>query len=342
MAKKLVVVGATGAVGEQFISILAERDFPLSDVKFVASERSAGKKVQFKGETFTIEPLSETTFDGGWEMALFSIPSSQSKKFAPIAGGKGCLIIDNSSAFRMDAECPLVVPEVNPEDVENTPRGIIANPNCSTIGMVVGINPLHKARTIKRLVITTMQSVSGVGLKAIEELKAETQAVLDGKPFERTVFPHQMAFNVLPQIPQSGAFLDNGYTSEEMKLLHETRKIMHDDTIRVTMTCTRVPVIYSHSEAINIEFAEPCTPEEAREILGAAPGVTIIDDVANEQYPLATDVAGKDDTYIGRIRQDESIDGNRGLNIWLVSENLRKGAALNAVQIGEEVIRRGL
>ena len=342
MAKKLVVVGATGAVGEQFISILQQRDFPLADIKFVASERSAGKTVTFKDETFTIEALGETTFDDGWDMALFSVPKSMSQRFAPIAGGKGCLVIDNSNAFRMEADVPLVVPEVNPEDVARAGRGIIANPNCSTIGMVVALAPLHKAKTIRRVVVTTMQSVSGVGLKAIDELNAESQAVLDGKPFERTVFPHQMAFNVLPQIPQADAFLDNGYTSEEMKLVHETRKIMHDDAIRVTMTCTRVPVIRSHSEAINIEFAEPCTGDEAREILAAAPGITVIDDVANQQYPLATDVAGKDDTYVGRIRQDESLEGNRGINLWLVSENLRKGAALNAVQIGEEVVARGL
>jgi len=342
MAKKVVVVGATGAVGETFISILQERDFPLSDIKFVASERSAGRKVTFKDTEFTIEALSETTFDGGWELALFSIPKGLSRTFAPMAASKGCLVVDNSNAFRMEADVPLVVPEVNPEDVERAERGIIANPNCSTIGMVVAVWPLHKAKTVRRLVITTMQSVSGVGLKAIQEVKEESQAVLDGKAYQRTVFPHQMAFNVLPQIPQSDAFGPNGYTSEEMKLLHETRKIMHDDAIRVTMTCTRVPVIYSHSEAINIELAEPCTPDEAREILSAAPGITVIDDVANQQYPLATDVAGKDDTYVGRVRQDESLDDNRGINLWLVSENLRKGAALNAIQIAEEVVARGV
>ena len=342
MAKKVVVVGATGAVGEQFIRILEERDFPLSAIKFVASERSAGRTVTFKGETFAIEALGESTFDGGWQLALFSIPKSLSRTFAPIAASKGCLVVDNSNAFRMDADVPLVVPEVNPEDVTKAPRGIIANPNCSTIGMVVAVYPLHKAKGVKRLVITTMQSVSGVGLKAIEELREESRAVLDGKPYERTVFPHQMAFNVLPQIPQSDAFLENGYTSEEMKLLHETRKIMHDDSVRVTMTCTRVPVVYCHSEAINLEFEKPCTPQEARSLLSEAPGVTVIDDVANQQYPLATDVAGKDDTYVGRIRQDESIDGSRGLNLWLVSENLRKGAALNAVQIAEEIVVRGV
>ncbi len=340
MAKKLVVVGATGAVGEQFISILQERDFPASEIKFVASERSAGRKVTFKGREYAIEALGENTFDGGWEMALFSIPKAMSRKFAPIAADRGCTVIDNSNAFRMDEDVPLVVPEVNPEDVVDPPRGIIANPNCSTIGMVAAVWPLHRAKRVRRLVITTMQSVSGVGLKAIEELNEETRAVLDGQPYERTVFPHQMAFNVLPQIPQKDAFLENGYTSEEMKLLNETRKIMHDDSVRVTMTCTRVPVIYSHSEAINLEFEEPCPPEEAREILAAAPGVTVLDDVSRQLYPLATDVAGKDDTFVGRIRRDESIDGDRGLNIWLVSENLRKGAALNAVQIAEEVISR--
>jgi aspartate-semialdehyde dehydrogenase len=342
MAKKVVVVGATGAVGERFISILEQRNFPLKDIKFVASERSAGKTVMFKGQKFTIEALSEKTFDGGWEIGLFSIPKDMSKKYSPIAASKGCLVIDNSNAFRMEKDVPLVVPEVNADDVTKASRGIIANPNCSTIGMVVAVYPLHKAKTVKRLVITTLQSVSGVGLKAIEEMQEETAAVLAGKPFQRKIFPHQMAFNVLPQIPQSNAFLDNGYTSEEMKLLHETRKIMHDDKVRVTMTCTRVPVVFCHSEAINIEFAQSCTPAEARAILAKAPGVKVVDNVANQEYPLATDVAGKDDTYVGRIRQDESLEGNRGLNLWLVSDNLRKGAALNAVQIAEEVVARGI
>ncbi|MBN2581505.1 MAG: aspartate-semialdehyde dehydrogenase [Planctomycetes bacterium] len=342
MAKRVVVVGATGAVGENFISILEQRDFPISEIKFVASARSAGRKVAFKGRQYTIEGLSETTFDEGWDIALFSIPKAMSRKFAPIAASKGCFVIDNSNAFRMEPDVPLVVPEVNGDDVTRAERGIIANPNCSTIGMVVAVNPLHKAKTVKRLVITTMQSVSGVGLKAIEELRDESAAILAGEPYTRSIFPHQMAFNVLPQIPQSDAFGDNGYTSEEMKLLHETRKIMHADAIRVTMTCTRVPVIYCHSEAINIEFEKPCTPDEARKILAKAPGVTVVDDVSRQQYPLATDVAGKDDTYVGRIRQDESLDGNRGINLWLVSDNLRKGAALNAVQIAETLVEKGL
>jgi aspartate-semialdehyde dehydrogenase len=308
----------------------------------VASARSAGRKVTFQGRSYAIEVLSEKTFDGGWELGLFSIPKDMTRKFSPIAAARGCLVIDNSNAFRMEPDVPLVVPEVNPQDVAQAKRGIIANPNCSTIGLVVAIYPLHQAKKIRRLVVTTMQSVSGVGLKAIEELLEETKAVLAGRKYERKIFPHQMAFNVLPQIPQKDAFLPNGYTTEEMKLLHETRKIMHDDSIRVTMLCARVPVVYCHSEAVNLEFEEPCTPEEARAILAKAPGVTVLDDVARQQYPLATDVAGKDDTYVGRIRQDESIDGSRGLNLWLVSDNLRKGAALNAVQIAEEVVKRGL
>ena len=342
MAKKVVVVGATGAVGELFISILGERKFPVSEIKFVASERSAGKKIPFRGRTYAIEALSEKTFDGGWELGLFSIPKDMSRKYSAIAAGKGVLVIDNSNAFRMEADVPLVVPEVNADDVAQAKRGIIANPNCSTIGMVVAINPLHRAKKIRRLVITTLQSVSGVGLKGIDEMLRETRAVLDKATFERKIFPHQMAFNVLPQIPQKDAFGPNGYTSEEMKLLHETRKIMHEPTMRVTMTCTRVPVVYCHSEAINIEFETSCTPEEARAILAKAPGVKVVDDPGRQQYPLAVDVAGKDDTYVGRIRQDESLEGNRGLNLWLVSDNLRKGAALNAVQIAEEVVRRGL
>jgi aspartate-semialdehyde dehydrogenase len=343
MAKKVVVVGATGAVGERFISILEQRNFPISKIKFVASVRSAGRQVTFQGKAYEIEPLTETTFDDGWDYALFSIPKDMSRKFSPIAADKGCLVIDNSNAFRMEKDIPLVVPEVNADDVLMAKkRGIIANPNCSTIGMVVAINPLHRAKKIKRVVVTTMQSVSGVGLKAIEELLAETKARLAGKKFERKIFPHQIAFNVLPQIPNKDAFGDNGYTSEEMKMLHETRKIMHDDTIRVTMTCTRVPVVFCHSEAINLEFEQSCTPEEARSILAQAPGVTVVDDLASQSYPLAVDVEGKDDTYVGRIRQDESIDGHRGLNLWLVSDNLRKGAALNAVQIAEVLLAKGM
>jgi aspartate-semialdehyde dehydrogenase len=341
MAKKVVVVGATGAVGERFISILEQRNFPVADIKFVASERSAGRQIKFRGQTFTIEALTEKTFDGGWQIGLFSVPKDMSRKFSPIAAGRGCLVIDNSNAFRMDADVPLVVPEVNPQAARKH-QGIISNPNCSTIGMVVAINPLHRAKKIRRIVVTTMQSVSGVGLKAIEEMLEETKALLAGRKFQRKIFPHQIAFNVLPQIPQKDAFLANGYTSEEMKMLHETRKIMHDDSLRVTMTCTRVPVLLCHSEAINLEFEQGCTPDEARAILAHAPGVTLLDDVANQQYPLATDVAGQDDTYVGRIRQDESIDGRRGLNLWIVSDNLRKGAALNAIQIAEEIVKRGL
>ena len=341
MAKKVVVVGATGAVGERFISILEERQFPISEIKFVASARSAGREVTFKGKKYRIEALSETTFDGGWQLGLFSIPKDLTRKFAPIAAAKGCTVIDNSNAFRMEKDVPLVVPEVNPDDVTWN-KGIIANPNCSTIGMVVAINPLHKAKKIRRVVVTTMQSVSGVGLKAIEEMLEETKALLEGREFQRKIFPHQIAFNVLPQIPQKDAFGPNGYTSEEMKMLHETRKIMHDDSIRVTMTCTRVPVLYAHSEAVNLEFEKPCTPQEAREILSRAPGVKLQDNVAAQRYPLATEVAGKDDTFVGRIRQDESIDGNRGLNLWVVSDNLRKGAALNAVQIAEVLLAKGM
>ncbi len=343
MGKKIVVVGATGAVGERFISILEQRKFPVSEIKFAASARSAGRKVKFRGREYVIEELTEKTFDGGWQIALFSIPKDLSRKFAPISAAKGCVVIDNSNAFRMDADVPLVVPEVNAEDVPwGVKRGIIANPNCSTIGMVVAVNPLHRAKKVKRIVVTTMQSVSGVGLKAIEELLEETRAALAGKKYARKIFPHQMAFNVVPQIPNKDAFGANGYTSEEMKMLHETRKIMHDDSIRVTMTCTRVPVLYCHSEAINLEFENPCTPEEARAILAGAAGVKVVDDPAAQQYPLATDVEGQDDTYVGRIRQDESIDGRRGLNLWLVSDNLRKGAALNAIQIAEVMVAKGL
>jgi len=335
MASNVVVVGATGAVGQQFVQILEQRNFPTKRVRFVASARSAGKMISFRGKTYPVEELTEKTFDGD-EIGLFSAGSGVSKKFAPIAAAAGCIVIDNSSCWRMDPDVPLVVPEVNPQAITQARKGIIANPNCSTIQMVVALKPLHDAARIKRIVVTTMQSVSGAGHWAMEELRQQTADVLAGKPAVPKIFPHQIAFNALPQIPQSDAFGPNGYTSEEMKLLHETRKIMGDPSINVTMTCVRVPVFCAHSEAVNIETERKLTADQARALLAKAPGVVVVDDVARQQYPLATVAGGTDPVYVGRIREDFSIAN--GLNLWVVSDNLRKGAALNAIQIAERLI----
>jgi aspartate-semialdehyde dehydrogenase len=338
--KNVVIVGATGAVGQQFIRILEQRDFPLKRIRFLASARSAGKKVTFRGDEHTIEELTEESFDGD-EIGLFSAGGSISRQFAPHATKAGCLVIDNTSAFRMDPDVPLVVPEVNADQVANAPRNIIANPNCSTIQMVVALKPIHDAARIRRLVVTTLQSVSGAGARAVEELRVQSRDVLDGKDrkdLDTEIFRHQIAFNAMPQIPSKPDFNEAGYTSEEMKLLNETRKIMSDDSINVTMTCIRVPVFFAHSEAINIQTETKLSAEKARQLLAAAPGVEVIDDPMNLGYPLPADAGGTDPVFVGRIREDQSIDN--GLNIWVVADNLRKGAALNGVQIAEEVLRR--
>ncbi|MDD4889019.1 MAG: aspartate-semialdehyde dehydrogenase [Phycisphaerae bacterium] len=334
--RNVVVVGATGAVGQQFVQILEQRNFPTKRVRFLASARSVGKSVTFRGKEYPVEELTEKSFDGD-EIALFSAGSGTSRKFAPIAAAAKCIVIDNSSCWRMDPDVPLVVPEVNPQDIFKARKGIIANPNCSTIQMVVALKPLHDAAKIKRIVVTTMQSVSGAGHYAMEELRLQTADLLAGKPAQPKIFPHQIAFNALPQIPQSNAFEANGYTSEEMKLLNETRKIMGDPSINVTMTCVRVPVFMAHSEAVNIETERKLSAADARALLAKAPGVVVVDDVARQQYPLATVAGGTDPVYVGRIREDFSIAN--GLNIWVVSDNLRKGAALNAIQIAEVLIK---
>jgi len=327
----VAVVGATGAVGVEMVSILEERDFPVSELKLYASERSVGKEVEFKGEKVLVEQLARDSFKGV-DIALFSAGASRSLEFAPIAAADGCVVIDNSSAWRMDDDCPLVVPEVNSHHLKEIPKGIIANPNCSTIQMLVALKPLHDAAKIKRIVVTTFQSVSGTGKKAIDELMDQTVALLSFKEAPMNVYPHQIAFNCLPHID---VFLDNGYTKEEMKMVKETHKML-DPNIRVTATTVRVPVFRCHSESINIETEKKLTATEARDILSKAPGIVVMDDPANNVYPLAIDVAGKDDTYVGRIREDESIEN--GLNLWVVADNLRKGAALNAVQIAETLI----
>lgn len=331
-AYRVAVVGATGAVGAEMIQVLEERKFPVSTLVPLASSRSAGGTVTFHDAEVTVQELTRDSFEGV-DLALFSAGSDVSREYAPVAVKAGTVVIDNSAAWRMDKDVPLVVPEVNPHDLQSH-KGIIANPNCSTIQMVVALKPLHDEVRIKRIVVTTFQSVSGTGKEAMEELMDESKALLSfGQP-EPKVYPYQIAFNCLPHIDE---FLPSGYTKEEMKMLHETRKIMGDASIQVTATTVRVPVYIGHSEAVNIETDRKLSANEARAILSAAPGVQLYDDPAHAIYPMPLLAAGKDEVYVGRIRDDESIPN--GLNLWVVADNLRKGAALNAVQIAELLIR---
>ncbi|MEZ4600488.1 MAG: aspartate-semialdehyde dehydrogenase [Syntrophotaleaceae bacterium] len=332
MAKQfnVAVAGATGAVGQQMLEVLAERKFPIKELRLLASERSEGKFLEFKGEQLMVQKLDKNSF-AGIDIALFSAGGSRSEEFCPIAAAAGAVCVDNSSAWRMDPDVPLVVPEVNPQDIAlYKNKGIIANPNCSTIQMVVALKPLHDFGTIKRIVVSTYQAVSGTGRNAIDELRIQCGELLNGRPVECKVYPHQIAFNCLPQID---VFLDNGYTKEEMKMVNETRKILGDSKIGVTATTVRVPVFYSHSESVNVETAVKITVEKARELLAKAPGVKLVDDVAHLEYPMAIDAAGQDLTFVGRIREDASVAN--ALNLWVVADNLRKGAATNAVQIAE-------
>ncbi len=330
----VAVVGATGAVGQQMVACLEERRFPVHRLVPLASERSMGKKVTFMGKEIPVEVLTKDSFDGV-EIALFSAGGSISKEYGPIAAAAGAVVVDNSSAWRMDPEIPLVVPEVNPQDIGlYTKRGIIANPNCSTIQMVVALKPLHDAARIKRVVVSTYQAVSGTGQKAVEELANQVRALLSCEDPVKKVYPHRIAFNCLPHID---VFLENGYTKEEMKMVNETQKILGDSTIQVTATTVRVPVFYGHSEAVNIETERKLSVYEARELLAAAPGVKVVDDPLKNQYPMPIDAAGQDLTLVGRIREDFSIEN--GLNLWVVADNIRKGAATNAVQIAEILIR---
>jgi aspartate-semialdehyde dehydrogenase len=331
---KVAIVGATGLVGKEFIEVLVQRDFPMSSVELLASERSAGKRLRFGEREIEVKETTARSFEG-IDIALFSAGASVSRRFAPDAVDAGAVVIDNSSAFRMDADVPLVVPEVNADDVR-LHRGIIANPNCSTIQMVVALDPLHRLNPIRRIVVDTYQSVSGAKTVAVEELRVQARQVLDDQPASPTVFPHQIAFNVLPEID---VFLENAYTKEEWKMVEETRKIMHAPEIAISATCVRVPVFVGHSEAIHVEFARPMAPAEARDILALAPGVKVIDDPSAGLYPEPWSAAGTDDVFVGRIREDASLPG--GLAMWVVSDNVRKGAALNAVQIAEEMIGRG-
>jgi len=330
----VAVVGATGAVGNEMVKILEERKFPVGRITLLASERSIGKKLEFNGKSIPIQLLTENSFSG-IDIGLFSAGGSVSQRFAPIAASSGCVVIDNTSAFRMEPDIPLVVPEVNPGAISMYKnRGIIANPNCSTIQMVVVLKPIHDAVRIKRVVVSTYQAVSGTGKKAIEELIEQTRALLSSREPQVKVYPHRIAFNCLPHID---VFLDNGYTKEEMKMVNETKKILDDPTIAVTATTVRVPVLYGHSESVNIQMEGKLTVAQARNILSRAPGVRVVDDPQRNIYPLPIDAAGTDDTLVGRIREDESI--KNGINMWIVSDNVRKGAALNAVQIAEILIR---
>ncbi len=334
----VAVAGATGAVGDQMLACLAERNFPVRSLRLLASKKSLGRKINFKGEMIPVEELKEDSFKG-MDIALFSAGTGTSEYFAPFAAKDGCIVVDNSNAWRMDPEVPLVVPEVNPHAIKGyTVKGIIANPNCSTIQMVVPLWPIHQKYKIKRIVVSTYQAVSGTGKKAIDELFDQTRAMINFLKFEQNVYPHRIAFNCLPHIDK---FQENGYTKEEMKMVRETKKIMENDSIMVTATTVRVPVFFGHSESVNIETHEPIAAADVKALLKQAPGVKVVDDPAINAYPMPIDAAGQDLTLVGRIRDDESIPGH-GINMWVVADNIRKGAATNAIQIGEILLKEYL
>ncbi len=336
MGLNVAIMGATGAVGQEMLRTLEVREFPCTTLKLLASERSVGKKFPYRGRMLPVEKLDASSFQGV-DLVLASAGASISKQFVKDILAAGAVIVDNTSAFRMDADVPLVVPEVNADALDRH-KGIIANPNCSTAQMVVVLSPIHRAAGIRRLVISTYQSVSGTGQKAIDECLRQTRELLEGKTtVENKVYPHRIAFNVLPHID---VFLDNGYTKEEMKMVNETRKILGDEAIAITATTARVPVLRSHSEAVNVETKKKITAAEVRELLRTAPGVVVVDDPSRCDYPLPIYAEGRDETYVGRIRDD--ISNPSAVEMWIVSDNLRKGAALNAVQIAEEMLRRGL
>ena len=323
---KLAIVGATGLVGRTALKVLEEKDLPISEYEFFASKKSAGSKVKFLGKEYVVKELDEHSFDSGFDFAIFSAGGDVSKKFAPIAASKGCIVVDNSSAFRMDDSVPLVVPEVNPEDIKNN-HGIIANPNCSTIQAVVPLKPLDDKYKIKRVVYSTYQAVSGAGKNGVDDLKN----TLNG--LEPKKFPHSIANNCLPHID---VFLENGYSKEELKMINETRKILHRPDLRVTATTVRVPVLNSHSESINVEFENDFDLDELKDLLSNSPGIIVQDNPSANIYPLATNASGSDKVFVGRIRRDESIPF--GINMWVVADNVRKGAASNAIQIVEKLI----
>jgi len=330
---KVAIVGATGLVGKEFIKVLEQRNFPVASISLLASDRSAGKKLFFTHQEVEVQEAVPESFRGT-DIALFSAGAETSRRLSPLAAKSGAVVIDNSSAFRMDPDVPLVVPEVNPEDIKRH-KGIIANPNCSTIQLVVAIYPLHKVNPIQRLTVATYQAVSGTGSTAVEELTTQVKQIMGGQSTIPHVYPHQIAFNILPEID---VFLDNGYTKEEWKMVEESKKIMHADDMAISATCARVPVFTGHSEALHIEFSQPMSPDEARQILAHAPGIKLLDDPTISLYPQPWSATRTDEVFVGRIRKDASHPN--GLVMWVVADNLRKGAALNAVQIAEETIKR--
>lgn len=332
---KVIVAGATGAVGREMIKTLENRNFPVSELKLLASKRSVGQKIKFKGNEYIVEELTKDSFKG-YDVAIFSAGGSVSKEFAPYCAEAGCYCIDNSSAWRMDKDVPLVVPEVNSNALEKG-KYIIANPNCSTIQMVVALKPIHDYAKIKRVVVSTYQAVSGAGQKGILDLKDQITALEIGKNIEIKQFQHQIAFNVIPHID---VFLEDGYTKEEVKMIKETNKIMGDDSIKVTATTVRVPVYRGHSESVNIETENPISREKAIEIFSKADGVIVLDNPSKNEYPMPIFAEGKYETFVGRIREDKTV--NNGLNMWVVSDNLLKGAASNAVQVAEALVKKGI
>jgi len=333
MGCNLAIAGVTGAVGQEFLAILEQREFAFSSLKMLASSRSKGKKILFKGKEYTVEELTANSFKGV-DIALFSAGGDRSLEFAPLAAKAGAVVVDNSSAFRMDKEVPLVIPEINPEAIKQH-KGIIANPNCSTIIGIVPVWPLHKANPVKRMIVSTYQAASGAGAAAMRELETQSHEILDGKKPTCKAFPYQIAFNIFSHNSSLGA---NGYNAEEMKMVNETHKIFNCNDIAITCTCIRIPVYRAHCESINLEFTDPITPDEVRNLLGSAPGVTVLDDREHNRFPMPLDATGKDDIYVGRIRQDFSMPENRGINIWVAGDQIRKGAALNAVQIAEKLL----
>ena len=331
----ITVVGATGMVGREFLGILMQRKFPVKELRLLATARSAGRKIMVGEREIEVEETTEESFAGA-DFVFVSASGHASRQYCPIAAREGAIAIDDSSAWRMDPKVPLVVPEINGDDVAKH-QGIISIPNCSTTPVVMCLWPLHKVNPVKRIIADTYQSVSGTGKAAVEELTTQTRHVLEGKSVVPHVYPHQIAFNILPEID---VFMDNGYTKEEWKMINETRKIMHDDSLAISATCVRVPVMISHSCAVHVELTHPMEPEDVRDVLAAAPGVTVQDDTSISLYPQPWLAAGEDDVFVGRIRKDASHPNSNAM--WISSDNLRKGAALNAIQIAEEMVRRNL
>ena len=331
---RLVIVGATGAVGRVSLQVLEERRFPLASLRVCATPRSFGRLIPFRGRDLVVEEANAALF-AECDLAFISAGAAASRELGRLAADQGCVVIDDSAFYRMEADVPLVVPEINGDDVD-WHKGILSIPNCSTAPLVMALWPLHRVDPVKRVTVATYQSVSGTGAAAMAELDAQARELLDGKPPTVEVYPHQIAFNVLPQVEK---FMDDGYTTEEWKVRHESRKIMHAPEIAVSATCVRVPVAVSHSEAVHVELERPMGPDEARELLSGFPGVVVVDDPASSSYPMPIDATGKDDVFVGRVRADSSNEG--GLAMWVVSDNLRKGAATNAIQIAEEIVKRG-